>query len=183
MSLEQISDFGSLLFMAIALGLDGFSVSLSIGLHQIRLKRVALIGLIIGLFHFLLPFIGMIIGNFISLKLEHITSFIASMILVLIGSYMVFSALQKKSKLSFNPYSIQMLSIALLVSIDSFPVGLSIGLSGIQSVMVIFFIGFIAMIFSWTGMLIGKKTNKLFGMYSEILGGVILFMVGLNGLF
>lgn len=181
---NKYNDIISVLFMAFALGLDGFSVSLTIGLQQIRIKRVFFIGLVIGVFHIMLPFSGMIIGNFISLQLEFITSFFSSVILVFIGTYMFFSALQVKSDKVLNPYSVQTIfSVALLVSIDSFPVGLSVGLSGVKSFIVILLIGMIALVFSWTGMLIGKKTHKVLGVYSEMTGGIILFLYGLSGLF
>lgn len=176
--------FGSIMLMVVALGLDGFSVSLSIGMHKIRLRRVAWIAFVLGLFHFLLPLAGMVIGNFLSLKLDQITSYAGSVLLIFIGAYMFFSAFQTSSNLAFNPYNhIQILSLAILVSLDSFPVGLSLGLTGISSYFIIFLIGLTAMFFSVLGMLIGRRTHKVLGVYSEMVGGIILFLFGLKGLF
>ncbi len=183
MSLHWISEIGALLFMAFALGLDGFSVSLGIGLQPIRLKRIALIGLVIGVFHVILPFFGLVIGHFISMRLEYITTIIGSFILVFIGCYIMFSALQTKKENMLNPRGFKLFSIALLVSVDSFPVGLSLGLSGIQTMMVIFLFGFTAMAFSWAGMLLGRKTHQVLGTYSELIGGLILLLFGLFGVF
>lgn len=183
MLIERIGEIGSLLIMAIALGMDGFSVSLSIGLQNIRLKRVATIGFTIGLFHVILPFIGIIVGKYLSMKVEYITSIAGGFLLVLIGSYMVFSALQTKSYMLGNPMGMKLLSLAFIVSIDSLPVGISLGLSGIKTIVIIFFFGVIAMMLAWLGMIIGKKTNALLGTYSEMFGGIILFVFGLNIIF
>ncbi|MEI3604234.1 manganese efflux pump [Pseudogracilibacillus sp. SE30717A] len=183
MLIQQLSEIGALLLMAVALGLDGFSVSLSIGMQNIRLKRVAIIGLTIGCFHIILPFIGFVVGQYLTSKVEYVTSVAGGFILIIIGSYMVFSALQTKNEFLINPEGIKLLSVAIIVSVDSLPVGLSLGLSGVKTIFIIFCFGIITMILSWIGLLIGKKAHSLLGTYSEILGGVILFMFGLNIIF
>lgn len=182
MFMEWIGDIGALLFMAIALSMDSFSFSLSIGLQFIRLKRIFIIGLVFGAFHVLLPFVGVVVGQFISLKLEHITTFISGIILVFIGSYMVFSAFQTKTYV-INPKGIKLLSVGFLVSVDSFPVGISLGLSGFKTIIVILLFGVAATILSWLGMLIGRKVHSVVGTYSEMVGGIILFIFGLNAIF
>src|SRR5690625_3656658 len=183
MFMEGMYGIETLVLMSIALGLDGFSVSLGIGLQNIRLKRVVMIGLVIGLFHVILPFVGIVIGKFLSLKVEYITSIGGGFILVFLGSYMVFSALQTKSYILGNPKGIKLLSVAFIVSIDSLPVGISLGLSGVKTFVIIFFFGLTTMILSWIGLLIGKKAHSLLGTYSEIVGGVILFTFGINIIF
>lgn len=183
MMVEWSGGIVSLLFMSFALSVDGFSVSLGIGMQSIRLKRIAIIGFVFGLFHVLLPFIGIVIGQFISFKFQFIASVISGFILVVIGSYMIFSALQTKTYFMVNPRGIQLFTVALLVSLDSFPVGVSLGLSGIKTIFVIFFFGITAMGLAWIGMLIGRKTHSLLGTYSEILGGIILLIFGIKGVF
>lgn len=183
MFIQLLGEFGALLFMALALSVDGFSVSLGIGLHHIRLKRIIMIGFAFGFFHILLPFLGVIIGQFISLRLEYITSIIAGFILVIIGLHMIFSALQTKTYFMINPKGFQLLTIAILVSIDSFPVGVSLGLYGIKTIFIIFLFGISAMVLAWTGMLLGRKAHSLLGTYSEVFGGLILLIFGLSSIF
>src|SRR5690625_4411558 len=103
MFIDQLGEIGSLLLMSVALGLDGFSVSLGIGLQDIRLKRVAIIGFTIGLFHVMLPFVGIAIGQVLSQKIEYLTSIAGGFILVTIASYMIFSALQTRTDFLVNP--------------------------------------------------------------------------------
>lgn len=183
MVVEWLGKIGSLLFMSLALSMDGFSISLGIGLQRLRLKRIAIIGFVIGLFHVMLPFLGIVIGQFISLKLDSITSVIGGFILVCIGSYMIFSALQLNVYTIIDPRGIKLFTIAFLVSIDTFPIGISLGLSGIKTVVIIFFFGISAMLLAWVGMLLGRKAHTLLGTYSEIFGGIILFIFGLHTIF
>lgn len=178
-----VTEISSFFVMAFALGLDGFSVSLGIGLQNIRLKRIAVIGIVIGLYHMILPFIGMLIGNYILSKVEMITTVIGGLILVTIGSYMVFSALQTKTPINIHPKGFQLISLAFIVSLDSFPVGISLGLIGIKTLFIILLFGIVTTLLAWTGMLIGRKANKLLGIYSEILGGIILFIFGIKMIF
>lgn len=166
--------------MSIALGLDAFSVSLGIGLQDIRLKRIAIIGLVIGLFHVLLPFVGILIGRLISVKLQLVTSTLGGFILVFIGSYMFFSAFKKESANLSRLNGFKILSLSLIVSLDSFPVGLSLGISGTQKIFVIFLFGAVSMFLSWLGMMIGRKAHVLLSKYSEMLGGAILFTIGIH---
>ena len=76
--MQTLGEITSLMLMAIALGLDAFSVSLGLGLQWFRLKRIALIGLIIGLCHMVLPLTGMVIGHVLSSQIGGLTAFLAA---------------------------------------------------------------------------------------------------------
>lgn len=178
-----LAEFASFIIMAVALGLDGFSVSLGLGLQNIRLKRIAIIGISFGSFHILLPFLGLLIGQYIFTQLEYVTTLIGGAILVTIGSYMVFSAFQTKTPIILQPKGLQLLSLSFIVSLDSFPVGVSLGLLGIKMFVIILMFGFITTLLAWFGMIIGKKANHLLGTYSEVLGGTILFVFGIQMIF
>src|SRR5699024_12345091 len=79
--------------------------------------------------------------------------------------------------------SLKIVFVAFAVSLDSFPVVLSVGIYRMKSFFVILTIAFIAMMTSLAGMLIGGKAKRLFGVYSETLGGIVIFLFGLKGLF
>lgn len=178
-----LGEGGSFLFLALALGLDGFSVCLALGMYRLRLRRVMVIGLMIGFFHMLLPLIGLIIGQVMSTQWTTIATTTGSFLLVFIGLYMIFSSLQTTNPPMLSPKGIRLLTIIFFISIDSFPVGISLGLTGVKTVMFIFLFGIISAILGWTGLLIGKKTTTLFGVYSEMVGGIILLLFGLSQLF
>lgn len=181
--IRMLSEIWSFILIAIALGLDGFSVCLSLGLQNLRLKRIFFIGLLIGIFHMVLPFIGFFIGHLLSLTWENIASLLGGSILVFLGLYMIYSTLLLDNRYSFNPFGVQLLSLAFIVSIDSFPVGLSLGLSGFKTTLLILLFGVSTTLLAWTGLLIGKKSSTIFGAYSEMVGGFILFLFGIIQIF
>ncbi|SHG89728.1 manganese efflux pump MntP [Ornithinibacillus halophilus] len=179
----QIGEVVSLLFMAIALGMDAFSVSLGIGMQKIRLKRIAFIGIVIGIFHVIMPFIGIVLGQAISSSIGSLTTLLGGLLLVGIGSQMVFSAFNHEVPQVIKTTGIGLLFFAISVSIDSFSVGLGLGLSGVKIALVLILFGAASTILTWLGMIIGRKVRGLLGVYSEILGGSILFAFGLYIIF
>ncbi len=88
----------SIIFMAFALGMDAFSVGLAIGMQEIRLKRIFTIGLTVGIFHIVMPFIGLLLGTMISTQIEGIAILAAGLLLCGIGFQMVLQTFQKKGK-------------------------------------------------------------------------------------
>src|SRR5690625_2868411 len=180
---HQFTEIISLIFVAIALGMDAFSVSLGMGMQQLRLKRIMEIGFIFGLFHIILPFIGIVIGRFLSIKIGHIAILASGLILVAIGVQMILTAFNHELKTNVQPLRVGLLFLGLSVSLDSFPVGLSIGMSWVKTVIALFLFGVVSTGMTWTGLLLGKKVRGLLGAYSEMLGGSILCTFGLTIIF
>ncbi|GAA3318803.1 hypothetical protein GCM10020331_023080 [Ectobacillus funiculus] len=59
-----IGELMTLIIMAFALGLDAFSISLGMGMISMRLRQMFYIGIVIGIFHVIMPLLGMAIGRF-----------------------------------------------------------------------------------------------------------------------
>lgn len=183
MSAHDAGGIISMLFMSFALGMDAFSVSLGLGMQQIRLKRIALIGFVVGIFHIIMPFVGIIVGKLISTQIGQLTTFLAGMLLIAIGSQMVFSAFNHEVRKIVKPAGIGLIVFAVGVSMDGFSVGLSLGMSGVQFIVALFMFGTISMFLTWTGLILGRKVRGLLGVYGEIMGGSILCGFGLHMLF
>src|SRR5699024_7738653 len=170
----HIGEIVSLVFMAAALGMDAFSVGLGIGMQRLRLKRIALIGLIIGLFHIGMPFIGIVLGKAISVQIGHYTTLAGGLLMVGIGAQMFFSAFNHEIKKIVQPVGVVLLILACTVSIDSFFVVISLVISGVITAITLLMFGGASMIITWGGMLLGRKVRGLVGAYSVFLGGSIL---------
>lgn len=184
MSSLPLGEFISILMMAFALSMDAFSIGLGIGMQAIRLKRIALIGLTVGIFHIFMPFIGILLGAYISVKIEGIAMVGAGLLLIGIGIQMIIHTLhQKDSQLLLAPVGFGLFVFAFTVSLDSFSIGLSLGMSGIATVLAISLFGIFSTVFTWTALLIARKTHHLLGTYSEVIGGIILCGLGLLVLF
>lgn len=173
----------SIIFMAFALGMDAFSVGLAIGMQEIRLKRIFTIGLTVGIFHIVMPFIGLLLGTMISTQIEGIAILAAGLLLCGIGFQMVLQTFQKRESNILAPSGLGLFVFAFTVSLDSFSVGLSLGLSGLATALAITLFGIFSTVLTWTALLIARRTHHLLGTYSEILGGSILFGFGLHILF
>ena len=183
MDVNDIGDIVSLVFVAFAIGMDAFSISLGMGMQEIRLKRIAFIGCVFGVFHMVMPFIGILIGQKLSAQIGHYTVLFGGLLLIGIGAQMIFSAFNRETRRMIEPVGIGLFVLAFSVSIDSFSVGLSLGLSGIKTAIALILFGVISMCLTWSGMVLGRKVHGFLGVYSEILGGSVLCAFGLNILF
>lgn len=175
-----IGEFITLLIMAIALGMDAFSVGMGMGMIRLRLRQIAKIGLIIGIFHVIMPLSGMLIGEFLS---EHFGSFAVmagGVLLLLLGAQMIFSSFYKEEAFIVQPIGFGLIIFALSVSLDSFSVGLSLGIYGAKVYLTVILFGLTSMIMTWAGLLLARKFQQFLGPYSEALGGLILFTFGLK---
>ncbi|RPF54097.1 manganese efflux pump MntP family protein [Aquisalibacillus elongatus] len=169
----------SVILLSIAVGMDAFSVSLSVGLMQVRLRFVAFFILMVGLFHILMPLAGVTLGHLLSHKLGVIAQVVGGWILIIIGAQMIFSMLLEKEMVR-NMRVAGFLILAFTVSLDSFSVGLSLGMFGLHQVAIILLFGMTSMLMASLGIIFAKSGQTIFGRYSEALGGLVLIVLGLQ---
>jgi putative Mn2+ efflux pump MntP len=173
----------SLLFLAVALGLDAFSVCLGIGMQRIRLKRMAEIGIVIGLFHLFMPFLGILTGKLLLGPVGEWAEMGGGLLLAGIGFHMFFQAFQKEEENFLKTVGVGLWVLGFSVSIDSFSVGLSLGIAGAHLLLALVLFCTVSMVMAWLGLLFGRKVQSFMGAYSEMLGGSILIGFGLYALF
>lgn len=178
-----IGEMITIIIMAFALGMDAFSISLGMGMYELRLRQIFKIGITVGIFHIFMPLLGMIAGRFLSQQFDTIAMYIGGGLLFILGVQMIWSSLGKESESIITPTGIGLLIFALSVSLDSFSVGLTLGIYGAQTILVLICFGAGAAILSWLGLLIGRHVQGWLGKYSEVLGGAILLFFGLKLLF
>lgn len=172
----------STLLIAVALAMDAFSVSLTKGFTQKNLKtnQILYYGLFFGFFQFMMPIIGYYIGGIISQFLASIASIIGFILLLAIGLNMIRESLEDEDESadSFSFSEVTLLAIA--TSIDALAVGLTYALLNESIIIPSIIIGIVAFIFSIIGILLGKKIGDYFGGRFQILGGVILILIGIK---
>jgi len=170
----------TLLIMAAALGMDAFSLGIGIGLKGIRLLDVLKISALIALFHILMPLMGMFTGKYVSTLLGSVATTAAGGLLLLLGAHMIYSSLRGEAVRSINHRTVWgMLLFALSVSIDSFSVGISLGMFAVDIVLTVLLFGFFGGLMSILGLLLGRRVSTSLGEYGEACGGVILFTFGI----
>ncbi|MDQ0872215.1 putative Mn2+ efflux pump MntP [Paenibacillus sp. V4I3] len=177
-------EFGQLvtiIIMAIALGLDAFSLGIGIGMKGIRLIDIMKISFVIGIFHVLMPLMGMFMGQYVSLLLGNVATAAGGCLLILLGSHMVYSSIRGEEATSFDHRSIWGLTIfSLSVSIDSFSVGVSLGMFATDIVLTVLIFGLFGGLLSIAGLLVGRRVSGLVGEYGEAFGGLILLTFGIK---
>jgi manganese efflux pump family protein len=170
----------TLILMAFALGMDAFSVGLGMGMFKLRLRQIFKIGITIGLFHVWMPLLGMIAGKFLSDQFGTIATYIGGALLLLLGLQMLWSSFKNEEGSVITPVGMGLIVFAFSVSLDSFSVGLTLGIYRAKTILVLACFGIAATILTWAGLIIGRKVQNWLGKYSVALGGSILLAFGLK---
>lgn len=177
----EVGEFVTISVMALALSMDAFSVCIGLGMKGIRLRQVAKVSMLIGLFHMLMPFIGIHIGLYLSYFVGSLTFFIGGCLLIIFGLNMIYSSLFGVQRNSwFRNTGWGMVLLAFGVSMDSFSIGLSLGLFSVNVWLSIICFGLAGLCLTAIGLLIGRKVNTIIGDYGEIVGGIILLVFGIR---
>jgi putative Mn2+ efflux pump MntP len=176
--------FFTLFLMAFALGLDAFSLGLGIGLKGIRLLDILKISIVIALFHIFMPLIGFFMGNYVGLLLGGIANTMGGILLVLLGLHMLYSAIRGEDERLLDYRTLWgLLLFSLMVSVDAFSVGVSLGIFASDLLLAVLLFGAFGGGMSIIGLLLGRRIGHWVGGYGEAFGGAILFVFGLKFLF
>ncbi|MBL7967629.1 MAG: manganese efflux pump [Prolixibacteraceae bacterium] len=169
-------------FLAIGLSFDSFAVSVCSGLNlpQIRFIQATKIAIFLALFQALMPLVGWLVGNSIKSLIEPVDHWIAFGLLSLIGGKMIIeSFIDSEQREIKNPLHIKViLLLSLATSIDALAVGFSFATLLEKILIAVFIIGSVTFIASMLGILLGKKTGPKINKYAEIIGGLILIIIG-----
>jgi len=175
-----IGQLVTLALLAVALGMDAFSLGVGIGLRGIRAADMWRIGGGVTLFHFLMPLAGMAAGMHFRLVLHDLATTAAGVLLLFLGAHMIYNSLRGGNAWTIDHRTFWgMMLFALGVSIDSFSVGLSLGMFWPENIpLAASMFGLAGGVMNVAGLLAGRKLSQLVGDYGEALGGAILLGFG-----
>lgn len=175
----------TLTLLALALGLDAFSLSLGLGLGGLSQKKALFIAGLNGIFHILMPVLGMAAGRLIGEAVGHWAILGGGALLIIFGLNMIYGSLfgmgEATARMGRSAYGLVLFSLS--VSLDSFSVGLSLGMFAMTTWLAIMLFGLFSLLLTWLGLNVGRSVGRWVGPYSEAVGGVILFAFGLKFLF
>ncbi|WP_058300298.1 manganese efflux pump MntP [Gorillibacterium timonense] len=184
MNTAQWGEWFTIILMAFALGLDAFSLGIGIGLRGIRLLDVLKLSVIIAIFHVVMPLIGIFTGHYVGELLGDVAASAGGALLVLLGAHMIYNSLQKNKSDTIHYRSTWgMMLFAFSVSIDSFSVGVSLGMFASDLILTVLLFGAFGGLMSICGLLLGRRVGEWVGSYGEAFGGLILLTFGLRFLF
>ena len=187
-SIVQAMNIFELLLIAVGLSMDAFSVSICKGLTTQRFSwRTALAcGLWFGSFQALMPVVGYFLGAQFQEMIETYAHWIAFGLLFLIGTNMIREAVwgnkEKDENNGFLDFKTMFL-LAIATSIDALAIGVSFACIQVNIWIAISIIGVITFLFSILGVKIGNVFGSKYEKSAEIIGGIILILIGLKILF
>ncbi|WP_310550786.1 manganese efflux pump MntP [Paenibacillus glufosinatiresistens] len=173
--------------MAVALGFDAFSLGVGIGMRGIRLLHVLQMSLLIAVFHVVMPLLGLFTGEYVGHLLGRVAGAAAGGLLVLLGGHMVVNSFRPGDEEGARAIDHRklwgMLLISLSVSIDSFSVGVSLGMFVSNVSLTVLAFGAAGGLMAIAGLLLGRRASRKLGSFGEALGGAILLGFGLLFIF
>ena len=172
----------SIILIALGLSVDSFAASVCSGLaiKQIRFHQAVKIAFFLALFQGGMPVIGWFLGWELKDFIKSYDHWIAFVLLLGLGSKMVYESLKGDEKeSSFNPLKLMvLLGISVATSIDALVIGFSMALIDVMIWIPAIIIGGITFIASMLGMLLGKKIGNKMSQKFEIAGGIVLIAIG-----
>ena len=177
-------DIITILFIAIGLAMDAFSVAISNGttIKKIRVLDALKIGVFFGVFQFGMLYIGDLCGGAFEKYIIVIDHWIAFFLLMFIGGKMLYDVVwgeeetESQHALDFKTLTV----LAIATSIDALAVGVSLATITKNIIFDASVVGIIAFLFSFVGVYIGNKCGDLFGKKAEIIGGIVLMGIGVK---
>ena len=174
--------FLSSILLAFGLAMDAFAVSITGGIASpaVSFAFALNIALLFAGFQMAMPLIGWWLGNNTITYIQPYAQWVAFLLLCLLGAKMIYESFHnKEDNKSINFDSILvLLFLAIATSIDAFVSGICISFLGLGIFKVIIIIGVITLLLSLVGVGLGKVLGHLFGRYAELIGGIILIIIG-----
>lgn len=172
-----------LFLIAVGLSMDAFAVSVCKGLAMPKctFKKAAIVGLWFGGFQALMPAIGYILGAQFQETIASIDHWIAFVLLALIGGNMIHEALDNAEEEADASLDVKtMFLLAVATSIDALAIGITFAFLKVSIIPAVCFIGIVTFIISFAGVKIGNVFGARYKNKAEIVGGVILILLGLK---
>ena len=154
-----------ILLISIGLAMDAFAVSICKGLSikKMNWKNAIIIGMYFGIFQAGMPILGYFLGSTFERFITNIDHWIAFSLLTGIGFDMLKEAFSKESEHSNDKVDFKtMIILSIATSIDALAIGI------------------ITFLMSVIGVKIGNKFGDKYERKAEIMGGVILILLGIK---
>ena len=173
--------------LGVGLAMDAFSVSMANGLDEPKMSKgkMSVVAGVFAGFQFAMPMIGWICVHTI---VQYFTSFekavpwIALMLLAYIGSKMLISGIRGGDNEENHGIGVGALLIqGVATSIDALSVGFTIAdYEGIMALASCLIIAAVTFVICMAGLAIGKRFGTKLSGKAQILGGVILIVIGIE---
>ena len=170
--------------IGIGLSMDCFAVSLAIGTTtKTRLVyAAAVIAFFFGAFQAGMTFVGCLAGSSVIGLISAYDHWIAFILLAIVGCKMIWEGVRGDDEeahievIQFVPVII----LSLATRIDALAVGVSFGVLQTAVLIPAIIIGLVCFAISFAGVMLGERLEDILGNKMEIIGGLILILIGIN---
>ncbi len=178
----------NIMFIAVALAMDAFAVSIAVGLklNQINGRQIFRLSWHFGLFQALMPLLGWSTGCVLLPYIKHYAHWIAFGLLFIVGGNMVREALcagdEDDVRRSDPTKGLNLVVLSVATSIDALAVGFSLSLLKTPIAFPALIIGLVAGSVTVVGLHIGRTLSRIptISSWAEIAGGLVLWGIGFN---
>lgn len=176
-----------LFLLGIVIGSNNLAVAFSLGALNIRAFWWRII-VVFGAFEFVIPLVGVFIGQQFSEFIADYASYIGGGILLIFGLFMVYKSFN--SSLEDEEYLLKkivswtgVISLAAGLSLDNLIVGFSIGLQNFSPITTASVIAISSVVFTFIGLNTGKYLKEHFKKSTDLFSAVLLILLGIATLF
>ena len=187
-------NFIALIFTEFALSMDAFAVSITKGMTIKNLKKSTALkmALTFGVFQGAMPLLGWALGISFESYIKSIDHWIAFILLGFIGFNMIKGFFDDRkeenaSELEFSATTDvddlsnkEIIMLAVATSIDALAVGISFAFLNVSIIPAASIICIITFLVCVVGVFVGNKVGDIFNGYAELVGGIILILIGFN---
>lgn len=179
--------------VAVGLAMDAFGVAIGKGLMLTEGEsyKKFVLSFLFALFQFIMPLIGWFVGSQFIDIISEFNHWIIFILLSYLGISMIrqsrgectCAAHAEQSQGPVNERTLgmwEMIMLAVATSLDALAVGLTFAFLSVNVWEASSIIGLVAFAMSMIGVYLGKFMGRFVGEYAEIIGGVVLILIGLK---
>lgn len=177
------------LFIAVGLAMDAFTVAMAVGLHLsnrggISFRHYFRLAFHFGLFQFLMPVAGWGAGLTVVRYIAAYDHWIALALLTYIGIKLIREGRMSEEYAAADPTrGVSLIVLSVATSIDALATGLSLAFLGAGIIYPSLIIGIVALAFTAAGLALGRTLGLRWRGRVALVGGLILIGIGIKILF
>ncbi len=166
--------------IAVGLSMDAFAISICKGLSVKKAlpKHFIITGLWFGGAQVIMPLIGYALGAGFKTLIESVDHWIVFILLCLIGLGMIKESREECKAIDASFYTKAMFPLAIADSIDALATGVTFAFLKVDILPAVALIGITTFSFSAVGIWIGNRFGEKYRSKAELLGGIILILIG-----
>lgn len=169
----------ALLVVACSVGLDNFGAAAAIGVTARSRRSFVRIVLAFGAFEGAMPVVGILLGRTVAAPLGSSGHLLAGATLCAVGLYaLAASRRAERDQETAEMGHARLAVLAGVLSLDNLVIGFALGANRVPILTAAVVLGSVSAALTWIGLELGKSLRGRLGAHSELVGALILLVVG-----